>query len=241
MAGFRPWHSHETVERTVSPLDAGDRELLVELYAKLQGLNAEGRNGIWPRIIKNNFAPVFMSAERFDLVIGNPPWVNWESLSDEYRRATLPLWQEYGLFSLRGHAARLGGGKKDLSMLMLYAAAQHYLRPHGTLAFLVTQTLFKCGRWGPWTSADDPLPCSRRSHSEVRRPGRIAPIATLLLPRCSRSEDGPSGRARPGRSAPSRHHGWGANERRDGEQPGEEGTRPAPGEETTPVDNRAVD
>ena len=133
----------ETVARTVSPLDAGDQELLAELYAKLAGLNAEGRNGIWPRIIKNNFAPLFMSAERFDLVVGNPPWVNWESLSDEYRRATLSLWQEYGLFSLRGHAARLGGGKKDLSMLMLYAAAQHYLRPHGTLAFLVTQTLFK--------------------------------------------------------------------------------------------------
>jgi len=132
-----------TVGRTVAPLDAGDQELLRELYAKLQGLNAEGRNGIWPRIIKNNFAPLFVSAERFDFVVGNPPWVNWESLSDEYRRATLPLWQEYGLFSLRGHAARLGGGKKDLSMLMLYAAAQHYLRPHGTLAFLVTQTLFK--------------------------------------------------------------------------------------------------
>jgi hypothetical protein len=76
-------------------------------------------------------------------VVGNPPWVNWESLSDDYRQATRPLWHEYGLFSLRGHEARLGGGKKDLSMLMLYAAAQHYLRPQGTLAFLVTQTLFK--------------------------------------------------------------------------------------------------
>ncbi len=133
----------ETVERTVSPLDVSDQELLAELYTKLSRLNAEGRNGIWPRIIKNNFAPVFVSADRFDFVVGNPPWVNWESLSDEYRRATLSLWHEYGLFSLRGHEARLGGGKKDLSMLMLYAAAQHYLRPHGTLAFLVTQTLFK--------------------------------------------------------------------------------------------------
>jgi len=133
----------ETVERRVTGLDDSDRELLRELYAKLRDLDAQGRNGIWPRIIKNSFAPLFVSRERFDFVIGNPPWVNWESLSDEYRRATRRLWVEYGLFSLRGHEVNLGGGKKDLSMLMLYASAQNYLRPEGMLAFLITQTLFK--------------------------------------------------------------------------------------------------
>lgn len=132
-----------TVERNGVALDVGDRDLLTELYRKLLDLAASGRNGIWPRLIKNAFAPLFVSRERFDLVVGNPPWVNWESLSDEYRRATLRLWREYGLFSLSGHEARLGGGKKDLSMLMLYVSAHNYLRPHGTLAFLVTQTLFK--------------------------------------------------------------------------------------------------
>ncbi|MEI8333060.1 MAG: N-6 DNA methylase [Chloroflexota bacterium] len=132
-----------TVERQVGTLDDGDRDLLNGLYDKICGLANQGRDGIWPRIIRNSFAPVFVSEARFDFVIGNPPWVNWESLSDEYRRATLGLWQDYGLFSLKGHAARLGGGKKDLSMLMLYAAAHEYLQPGGTLAFLVTQTLFK--------------------------------------------------------------------------------------------------
>jgi SAM-dependent methyltransferase len=133
----------QTVERTVVPLEPDDRELLAELYGKLRDLDMQGRNGIWARIIKNGFAHVYVSSDRFDFVIGNPPWVNWESLSDEYRRATLPLWREWGLFSLKGHEARLGGGKKDLSMLMLYGSALQYLRPHGVLAFLVTATLFK--------------------------------------------------------------------------------------------------
>ena len=39
---------------------------------------------------------------RFDLVVGNPPWVLWDNLSPEYREATKPLWRDYGLFSLSG-------------------------------------------------------------------------------------------------------------------------------------------
>lgn len=83
------------------------------------------------------------ACEKFDYVIGNPPWVRWDYLPREYREATLPLWKHYGLFSLRGYAARLGGGKKDLSMLFTYAAADYYLKDGGTLGFLITQEVFK--------------------------------------------------------------------------------------------------
>jgi len=116
---------------------------LVTLYEKVLQLKADKHNGLWARIIKNAFAPVFRSATLFDYVIGNPPWVNWESLATEYRDATKELWQKYGLFSLKGHAARLGGGKKDISMLMLYSAADSYLSNNGTLGFVITQTVFK--------------------------------------------------------------------------------------------------
>jgi SAM-dependent methyltransferase len=81
--------------------------------------------------------------EVFDYVVGNPPWVRWDYLPRRYREATLPLWKRYGLFSLTGFEARLGAGKKDLSMLFTYAAADRYLRPGGTLAFLITQEVFK--------------------------------------------------------------------------------------------------
>lgn len=116
---------------------------LAELYEKVLQLKADKRNGLWPRIIKNAFAPVFRSVMPFDYVVGNPPWVNWESLATEYRDATKELWQKYGLFSLKGHAARLGGGKKDVAMLMLYAAMDSYLKDGGKLGFVITQTVFK--------------------------------------------------------------------------------------------------
>ena len=81
--------------------------------------------------------------ERFDYVIGNPPWIAWDHLPAAYREATAPLWRHYGLFSLSGAAARHGGGKKDLSMLVLYAAADRYLKHGGRLGFVITQTLLQ--------------------------------------------------------------------------------------------------
>jgi hypothetical protein len=114
---------------------------LEALYRRFLTLQQEGRNGIWARLIKNAFAPVLVG--EFDFVVGNPPWVNWESLSDEYRQATKRLWVDYGLFSLSGHAARLGGGKKDLAMLFAYASIDNYLKRSGKLGFVMTQTIFK--------------------------------------------------------------------------------------------------
>jgi len=81
--------------------------------------------------------------ETFDFVVGNPPWIAWDNLPEEDRQATKPLWERYGLFSLSGNEARHGGGKKDLSMLMLYAAADRYLKPAGRLGMVITQTLFQ--------------------------------------------------------------------------------------------------
>src|SRR5437899_1332620 len=113
----------------------------LDLYKELVRLDKENKNGIWARIIKNNFAPLFVG--KVDYVAGNPPWVNWESLPEDYRDSMKPLWQHYGLFSLSGSAGRLGGGKKDLSMLFVYTSADHFLPAHARLGFVITQTVFK--------------------------------------------------------------------------------------------------
>ncbi|MHB8902890.1 MAG: N-6 DNA methylase, partial [Thermoguttaceae bacterium] len=56
----------------------------------------------------------------FEFLVGNPPWLCWDHLPEEYRRETKGLWKRYGLFSLSGNEARHGGGKKDLAMLVVY-------------------------------------------------------------------------------------------------------------------------
>ena len=123
------------------PLPEGESDRLVAIYGKIKQLDDEKRDGIWAHYIKNAFAPVYVG--RFDYVVGNPPWIRWGYLADEYRRLTLKLWHNYGLFSLKGHETRLGAGEKDFSMLFTYACADRYLKDGGVLGFVITQEVFK--------------------------------------------------------------------------------------------------
>jgi len=120
---------------------SSDEYIVKDFYAQLLKLEKENKNGIWARFLKNSFAP--MIAGKFDFVVGNPPWIRWDYLSQAYRDATLKLWKDYGLFSLKGFQTRLGGGKKDFSMLFVYAASDYYLKDGGKLGFLITQEVFK--------------------------------------------------------------------------------------------------
>ncbi|MBN2029652.1 N-6 DNA methylase [bacterium] len=125
----------------VFSLPEKETSMLAVVYKRIKELDDQGENGIWARYIKNAFAPVYLG--KFDYVIGNPPWIRWGYLSDDYRQKTLRLWKKYGLFSLKGYATRLGGGEKDFSMLFTYASADNYLKDNGTLGFLITMEVFK--------------------------------------------------------------------------------------------------
>jgi len=84
----------------------------------------------------------------FDFIVGNPPWVNWETLPKNYRQQTRQLWEQYGLFPHSGMEAILGKGKKDLSLLLTYRSADIYLKHSGKLGFLLTQSVLKTGGAG---------------------------------------------------------------------------------------------
>lgn len=116
------------------------------LFAQLADLDARKINGIWARILKNAFAPLFVGT--FDFVAGNPPWVNWESLPDQYRRSTAPLWDAYALFPHKGYDAILGKCKDDISVLMTYVAMDKYLNAKGKLGFIITQSVLKTSGGG---------------------------------------------------------------------------------------------
>ncbi len=133
---------NEFVERCkLEGIPTTEIDIHENLYREIQRLDEANQNGLWARIIKNAFAPLFIG--KVDFVAGNPPWINWENLPDDYRKGMQPLWRDYGLFTLSGSAGRLGGGKKDLAMLFLYTSVDNYLDIGGKLGFVITQSVFK--------------------------------------------------------------------------------------------------
>ena len=139
-----------------------DGGVIRELYDAVYKLHAKGRNGMWARVLKNAFAPVFLAP--FDYIAGNPPWVGWENLPEAYRNETKELWHKHGLFVHKGIDTILGKGKKDISMLMTYVAADSYLKDGGKLGFVITQAVFKMAGAGQGfrkfvTRQGNPLRC----------------------------------------------------------------------------------
>ncbi|MGC8749127.1 MAG: Eco57I restriction-modification methylase domain-containing protein, partial [Candidatus Kapaibacteriota bacterium] len=122
---------------------SNNEQIVKDFYKQILELEKQNKNGIWARFLKNAFAPMF--AGKFDFVVGNPPWIRWGYLSEDYRKATFNLWVEYGLFPKTQDfaARRLGGGEKDFSMLFVYASADYYLKDGAKLGFLITQEVFK--------------------------------------------------------------------------------------------------
>ena len=126
--------------------DTAEVDVALALYRQLRALDDKGINGIWARIIKNAFAPLFQG--RFDYVAGNPPWVNWESLPGDYRQETASLWLVHNLFTHKGFDAILGKSKDDISVLLTYVALDNYLKEDGRLGFVITQSVFKTAGGG---------------------------------------------------------------------------------------------
>ena len=116
-----------------------DYSSLKKLYKTFIELENSGKNHVWVSIIRNAFAPLLKG--KFDYVVGNPPWVNWENLPEAYRRVSESLWIKYGLIPSKRRIPGLGRVKRDISMLFTLRSFDLYLKKHGKLGFLITYTV----------------------------------------------------------------------------------------------------
>lgn len=74
--------------------------------------------------------------------LGNPPWVTWRNLSDDYREAVAARTARSRLRHGRGWAARVSAGQADLSHVFVHDAIER-VEPLGRLAFVLPRTTFK--------------------------------------------------------------------------------------------------
>jgi SAM-dependent methyltransferase len=126
-------------------IDDDKLEYAKKFYDKLYNLHLSGRNGFWPIILKNSFAPLF-SQSKFDVIVGNPPWITWKAMSDTYRQATLEIWLSYGIFEKSAYDKITS--HDDFAMAVTYVSIDHYLKDNGTTSFVLPQTFVKSIKGG---------------------------------------------------------------------------------------------
>ena len=122
------------------------KTILERLYTTMLDLERNGLDGIWTNVIKNSFAPLFQN--KVDYIIGNPPWIVWQSLPENYRDSIQKYWHQYSIFEHKGLAARLGSSHDDLSVLMTYVIMDNFLKDKGKLGFIVNQNIFQSSGGG---------------------------------------------------------------------------------------------
>jgi hypothetical protein len=118
-------------------LEESETLILSELFETLSRLEREGKNRIWARVLKNSFASFF--AGKFDYVVGNPPWVNWENLAENFRKSLKELYKWYDILPSNPNAQT----KVDLSMIFAYRCMDRYLVEGGMFGFLINDVAFK--------------------------------------------------------------------------------------------------
>lgn len=125
-------------------LDESELKIIGDMYKTFLKLEEEGKNHVWTSIIKNAFAPLTIigSTGRFEYVVGNPPWINWENLPESYRNDTKKLWSYYGLLK-KTKGGGMGKVKRDIAMLFVTRCLDRYVKDKGKLSFLIPFTTYK--------------------------------------------------------------------------------------------------
>ena len=97
------------------------------------------RDSVWAFILRNAYRPAYFAERKFDLVAGNPPWLTYRSIaSPQYRRVAKELILKYGLASPRDTHVFTD---LDISTLFFAHCARHFLRPGGTIAFVMPRSV----------------------------------------------------------------------------------------------------
>jgi hypothetical protein len=123
-------------------LDQPTEERLKHFYSSIQNLNTRKPpwDSIWCRVVKNNFSPKGFG--KVNYIVGNVPWVRWSRLPNSYRKRVKRFCDYYGLVSGKQYT---GGIESDISTVLAFSAADHWLNPGGRIGLLITWTVFKSG------------------------------------------------------------------------------------------------
>ena len=91
-------------------------------------------------IASGNFANF---QNKVGVVIGNPPWVSWKSMTKEYQNLVGDDWRSYDIFEKNITRKTLGACNDDLSSYFVYYSIDKFIKNTGLLKFVINLSLFK--------------------------------------------------------------------------------------------------
>ena len=130
--------------------DPTERQTLENTIAALQQLHAEGRNHIWAYYTRNLVRPVALSRNKVDVIVGNPPWINYNqtvnTLRAELERQSKDL---YGIWAGGRYATH-----QDVAGLFFACSVDLYLKDGGSIGMVMPHSALQTGQHARWRTGE---------------------------------------------------------------------------------------
>ncbi len=121
-------------------LNDEDAEVVMRTQRLLIDLMREGKDTLWFFILRNSLRPAFLQRQKFDLAVGNPPWLSLRYVRnpDYYQWVRGQILREYRLLeSGKPHLFT----QMELATLFFARAADLYLKDGGQIAFVMPRSV----------------------------------------------------------------------------------------------------
>ena len=129
--------------------DAEERATLHGTIAEMQRLHAEGSDHIWAYYSRNLVRPVALEQRKVDVVIGNPPWLNYQQHRQHAADGVGAAEQE----RLRHLDRRpVCDPNQDVAGLFFTRSADLYLKGGGVIGMVLPHSALQTGQYAKWRS-----------------------------------------------------------------------------------------
>ena len=126
--------------------DPTEREALESVADSLKILHGEGRDHIWAYYTRNLVRPVALSLSKVDVIVGNPPWINYNqtisTLRTELERQSK---QTYGIWAGGRYATH-----QDVAGLFFARSVDLYLERGGVIGMVMPHSALQAGQHSKW-------------------------------------------------------------------------------------------
>ena len=137
-----------------------ERDTLTETIGTLKRLHAEGRNHIWAYYTRNLVRPVALSQIKVDVIVGNPPWINYNQTVSVLRTALERMSRDnYDIWTGGRYSTH-----QDVASLFFARCVDLYLNGGGLIGMVMPHSALQAGQHARWRTGTWP---DRRQNSSI--------------------------------------------------------------------------
>ena len=131
-------------------IESPEREPLEDTIATMRRLHDEGRNHIWAYYTRNLVRPVALSHSKVDVIVGNPPWLNYNKTISILRTELVRQSKDgYGIWAGGRYATH-----QDVAGLFFARCTDLYLKEGGVIGMVMPHSALQAGQYTRWRTGE---------------------------------------------------------------------------------------